>query len=85
MAPVGIVGVPYELDVTFWIPPTFQDNTTSLNVVLQELTLLNLERVPLGLTFEASSPTLTYYPQISPMDACESVEFPCRPTPTAYL
>lgn len=66
VAPVGIVGVPYELDVTFWIPPTFQDNTTSLNVVLQELTLLNLERVPLGLTFEASSPTLTYYPQISP-------------------
>lgn len=66
ITPTGTVGVPYALDVTFWIPPSFPEPTTQLNVVLQEVTLVSMENVPLGLTYEASSPTLTYYPQIDP-------------------
>lgn len=66
ITPVGTVGVPYGLDVTFWIPPSFPEPTTQLNVVLQEVTLVSMENVPLGLTYEASSPTLTYYPQTDP-------------------
>ena len=66
ITPTGTVGVPYELDVTFWIPPSFPEPTTQLNVVLQEVTLVSMENVPLGLTYEASSPTLTYYPQADP-------------------
>lgn len=37
-----------------------------MNVVLQQVTLISMENVPLGLTYEASSPTLTYYPQTDP-------------------
>lgn len=66
ITPVGVVGVPYDLDVTFWIPPSFPEPTTQLNVVLQQVTLLSLEHVPLGLTYEANSPSLTYYPQVDP-------------------
>ncbi|MBK9146959.1 MAG: T9SS type A sorting domain-containing protein [Flavobacteriales bacterium] len=66
ITPIGTVGVPYDLDVTFWIPPSFAEPTTQLNVVLQEVTLVSMENVPLGLTYEASSPTLIYYPQVDP-------------------
>lgn len=66
ITPVGTVGVPYALDVTFWLPPSFAEPTTQLNVVLQEVTLVSMENVPLGLTYEANSPTLTYYPQADP-------------------
>jgi len=66
VTPVGTVGVPYELDATFWIPPSFPEPTTQLNVVLQQVMLVSMENVPLGLTYEASSPTLTYYPQSDP-------------------
>jgi len=66
ITPVGIVGVPYELDVTFWIPPSFPEPTTQLNVILQEVTVSSLQGVPLGLTYEASSPSLIYYPQQDP-------------------
>lgn len=64
--PAGIVGVPYELDVTFWIPPSFPEPTTQLTVVLQEVSVRHMERLPLGLTYEASSPSLTYFPQQDP-------------------
>ena len=66
VTPVGTVGVPYDLDVTFWIPPSFPEPTTQLNVVLQQVTLISMENVPLGLTYEANSPTLTYFPQSDP-------------------
>jgi len=66
VTPVGTVGVPYDIDVTFWIPPSFPEPTTQLNVVLQQVTLISMENVPVGLTYEASSPTLTYFPQTDP-------------------
>ncbi|MBK7383949.1 MAG: hypothetical protein IPI81_11580 [Flavobacteriales bacterium] len=66
ITPDGTVGVPYEVDVTFWIPPSFPEPTTNLNVVVSQIVLNSLENVPLGLTYQASSPDLTYYPQINP-------------------
>lgn len=66
ITPVGVVGVPYDLNVTFWIPPSFQEPTTGLNVVLQQVTVQHLERLPLGLTYEASNPSLVYQPQQDP-------------------
>lgn len=66
ITPPGTVGVPYVVDVTFWIPPAFAEPTSSLNVVLDEVVLNSLENVPLGLTYEANSPNLTYYPQQEP-------------------
>ena len=63
IAPVGMVGVPYSFDVTFWIPPSFAEPTTGLNVVLQEVRVIGINYVPLGLTFEANHPDLIYYPQ----------------------
>ncbi len=64
--PPATVGVPFSLDVTFWIPPSFAEPTTQLNVVLDEVTLNSLENIPLGLTYSVSSPTLTFYPQQDP-------------------
>lgn len=66
VTPIGTVGVPYDLDVTFWLPPSFPEPTTQLNVVLQQVTLISMENVPIGLTYEASSSTLTYFPQTDP-------------------
>lgn len=66
ITPAGVVGVPYELDVTFWVPPSFPEPTTQLAVVLQEVSLQHVERLPLGLTYEASNPSLTYFPQQDP-------------------
>ncbi len=63
----GTVGVPYSLDVTFWIPPSFLDPITQLNVELDQVVLNSLENLPLGFTYEASSPNLTYYPQQNPI------------------
>jgi hypothetical protein len=63
ITPVGTVGVPFELDVTFWVPPSFPEPSTQLNVVVQELVVTGIQDIPLGLTYQANSPTLTYYPQ----------------------
>ena len=38
ITPVGYVGHPYELDVTFWIPASFPEPTTQLNVVVDQVT-----------------------------------------------
>lgn len=64
--PAAYVGVPYSVDVTFWVPPSFPEPTTQLNVVLDEVSLDAVENIPVGLTYEASSPDLTYHPQINP-------------------
>ncbi|MBK8498983.1 MAG: PKD domain-containing protein [Flavobacteriales bacterium] len=66
VTPPGTVGVPFSIDVTFWIPPSFAEPTTQLNVILDQVVLNSIENVPLGLTYEASSPSLVYYPQQDP-------------------
>ncbi|HRH39211.1 MAG TPA: hypothetical protein PK760_12750, partial [Flavobacteriales bacterium] len=58
---VGTVGVPYALDVTLWIPASFAEPNAGLTVVLQQVTANTIENVPLGLTYEASSPNFTFY------------------------
>lgn len=64
--PTAFVGVPYSVDVTFWVPPSFPEPTTQLNVVLEEVSLETIENIPVGLTYEASSADLTYHPQVNP-------------------
>lgn len=64
--PTAFVGVPYGLDVTFWVPPSFPEPTTQLNVILDEVGLDAIENVPVGLNYEASSPDLLYHPQENP-------------------
>ena len=66
VTPAGTVGVPFSIDVTFWLPPSFPEPTTQLNVVLEEVTLISIENLPLGLTYETNSPTLVFYPQQDP-------------------
>lgn len=64
--PTAFVGVPYSVDVTFWVPPSFPEPTTQLNVVLNEVVLDAIENIPAGLTYEASNPDLIYQPQLNP-------------------
>jgi len=66
LPPPGIVGVPMELDVTFWIPPEFQEAGTGLTVIVEQITVTSISGVPLGLTFEANDPDLVYYPAVNP-------------------
>ena len=72
ITPVGYVGHPYTLDVTFWIPPSFPEPTTQLNVVVDQVICTGIEGIPLGLDYEASSPDITFYPQQQPF-ACVRV------------
>ena len=72
ITPVGYVGHPYELDVTFWIPASFPEPTTQLNVVVDQVICTGIEGIPLGLDYEASSPDITFYPQQQPF-ACVRV------------
>ena len=80
ITPTGMVGVPYAIDVTFWIPPSFPEPTTTLNVVLQQVTVTSISNVPIGLTFEADSPTLTYFPQEQPFGCVRVCGIPLVPS-----
>ena len=79
IAPVGMVGAPYSFDVTFWIPPSFAEPSTGLNVVLQEVRVIGINNVPLGLTFEASHLDLIYYPQQDPFGCVRVCGIPMLP------
>ncbi|MFN3875162.1 MAG: PKD domain-containing protein [Flavobacteriales bacterium] len=85
VTPAGVVGVPYELDVTFWLPPSVPEPTTGLNVVLQQVALQHMERLPLGLTYEASSPSLVFYPQQDPFGCVRICGIPMAPSSDTLL
>lgn len=55
-----------QLDVTFWIPPEFQEQGTGLNVVVDQITVTSITGVPLGLTFQPNDADLIYFPQENP-------------------
>lgn len=61
--PDGTAGQPYQADFTFWLPETFTDAGSGLTVTFQQMTITGVSGLPFGLIFEASSPTLIYYPQ----------------------
>lgn len=65
-APPATVGVYYEQDFTFWMPPTFTDPGSGFDVTLLQLTVTDVSGMPFGLQFTASSPTGVYYPQDDP-------------------
>ena len=64
--PPGTVGVPLSLDVTFWIPPEFQDVVSGLTVSIDQITVTSITDIPLGLTFQPNDADLIYYPQEQP-------------------
>jgi PKD repeat protein len=69
---VGYVGHPYQLDITLWIPSSFAEPTTQLNVVVDQVTGTGIEGIPPGLDYEASSPDFIFHPQEDPF-ACVRV------------
>lgn len=64
--PPGVVGVPLSIDVTFWIPPEFQDSVSGLTVVVEQITVTSITGIPLGLVFQPNDDDLIYYPQEQP-------------------
>lgn len=55
-----------QLDVTFWIPPEFDEEGTGLPVVVEQVTVTGISGIPLGLTFEASDEDLIFFPAENP-------------------
>jgi len=66
VAPEGQVGVPYDQQLTFWIPPTFTDPNTGFTVSVQEVRVTSVTGVPLGLSYQTDAPDQIYYPQDAP-------------------
>ncbi len=64
--PPGEVGMPLSIDVTFWIPPEFQDAGSGLTVVVEQITVTSITGIPLGLIFQPNDDDLIYYPQVQP-------------------
>ncbi len=66
VAPQGQVGVPYDQQLTFWIPPSFTDPNTGFSVNVQEVRVTSVTGVPLGLSYQTDAPDQVYYPQETP-------------------
>jgi hypothetical protein len=66
VAPQAQVGVPYDEQLTFWIPPVFTDPNTGFSVSVQEVRVTSVTGVPLGLSYETDAPDQVYFPQIAP-------------------
>ncbi|MBK8947357.1 MAG: hypothetical protein IPM68_00395 [Flavobacteriales bacterium] len=56
-------GVPYQADLTFWLPPSFTDPGTGFTVDFEQMTITGISGVPFGLAIETSDPLGVYYPQ----------------------
>ena len=61
--PPATAGEAYEADITFWLPPEFQDPGSGMEVSFQQMTINNISGLPFGLAIETNSPTNTYFPQ----------------------
>ena len=61
--PDATAGVPYQADLTFWLPPTFTDPGTGFTVDFEQMTITGITGVPFGLAIETSDPLGVYYPQ----------------------
>lgn len=66
VAPQAQVGVPYDEQLTFWIPPVFTDPNTGFSVSVQEVRVTSVTGVPLGLSYETDAPDQVYFPQVAP-------------------
>ena len=65
-APSAVAGVPYDEQLTFWIPPTFTDPNTGFQVTVQEVRVTNVSGVPLGVEYQTDAPDQVYFPQVAP-------------------
>ncbi|MCB9168782.1 MAG: hypothetical protein H6594_00345 [Flavobacteriales bacterium] len=61
--PNATVGVPYEADLTFWLPSSFTDTGTGFSVDFLQMTITGISGVPFGLAVETNDPLGIYYPQ----------------------
>lgn len=62
--PDGVVGVPYDQDLTFYMPAQFQ--TQGVTVTLNQITVTGITGTPAGLTFSCNIPNCTYTPSSNP-------------------
>lgn len=62
--PDGTVGVPYDQDLTFYMPAQFQ--TQGVNVTLNQIDVTGITGTPAGLGFTCNNPNCTYYPSQNP-------------------
>lgn len=56
-------GQPYSADITFWMPPNFDDPGTGFNVDFLQMTITGVSGLPFGLDLETNDPLGIYYPQ----------------------
>ncbi len=61
--PGGIAGLPYEADLSFWMPASFSDPGSGVTVQFQQMTVTGISGLPLGLELETSDPAGVYFPQ----------------------
>jgi PKD repeat protein len=61
--PDGYAGQPYDEDITFWMPEIFQvTQPVTQNVHLDQLKILNITGLPMGLNWQSNSTNNTYIP-----------------------
>lgn len=62
--PDGVVGQPYDQDLTFYMPSQFQ--YSGIDVTLNQINVTNITGQPTGLNFTCSAPNCTYFPSQNP-------------------
>ncbi len=61
--PNATAGLPYQADITFWMPANFTDPGTGFNVDFMLMTITSVSGLPFGLQLETNDPQGIYYPQ----------------------
>lgn len=56
-------GVAYESDITFWLPTTFTDPGTGIEVTFLQMTITSVTGLPFGMQMTTNDPLGIYYPQ----------------------
>ncbi len=64
--PPGTAMQYYDEDITFYMPAEFEDAGTGFTVTLNRIEVTGVIGMPLGLSFESSSPTNNFYPSSNP-------------------
>lgn len=66
--PQGTVGVPYDQDVSFYMPSQFVDGGTGYTIILNQITITGISGLPFGFNWECdqSINACNYYPTSNP-------------------
>lgn len=62
--PDATAGQYYEADMTFWLPPNFDDPDTGFNVDFEQMTITDVQGLPFGLEYTPDQVNGTYFPQV---------------------